>query len=279
LTICDQSLIEEAFDFLERQKMSPSEYFASTNSTASTNKEMLDEGIVDTPNSPLRSLVDLIKKEAKDPEDKTPDSGVGIEDIVKSFLDSPSSNYYRPSEEPEPWDLTQLNIQASLISLNSKVKVLCGQGAEIESFRSSSHGVTRVHSVHIHNTTPLLSTLNNNNGNGGGGIGGVGQWRKSLRSAESPTMSTSAGQEVTSATTISVATNAMTAMSVSEHGDWSEELRSSVKKLRLALDGLLKTSRLAHSIFRLQERNDLGHVLKYRRDICFSHAVRSFSNM
>jgi hypothetical protein len=60
-------------------------------------------------------------------EDKTPDSGVGIDEIVKSFLDSPSSNYYRPSEEPEPWDLTQLNIEASVISLNSKVKALCGQ--------------------------------------------------------------------------------------------------------------------------------------------------------
>jgi len=256
--------------------MSPAEYFASTSLSGSGNKDFVDEGIVDTPNSPLRSLVDLIKREAKDTgEDNTPDSGVGIEDIVKSFLDSPSSNYYRPSEEPEPWDLTQLNIQASLISLNSKVKVLCGQGAEIESFRSSSQGVSRVHSVHIHTTTPLLSTLNNN-----GASSGAVNWRKSLSSSTgSPVLSKNEKQPAETAVSATIESsgseiNAMTAMTVSEHGDWSEELRSSVKKLRLALDGLLKTSRLAHSIFRLQERNDLGHVLKYRRDICFSHAVR-----
>lgn len=50
-----------------------------------------------------------------------------------SFLDakimssSPSANYYRPTEEPEPLDLTQLNIEASVMCLVSKIKFLCGR--------------------------------------------------------------------------------------------------------------------------------------------------------
>jgi inositol polyphosphate-4-phosphatase len=51
----------------------------------------------------------------------------------KMFLDthamcsSPSANYYKPTDEPEPWDLTQLNIEASVMCLVSKVKFLCGR--------------------------------------------------------------------------------------------------------------------------------------------------------
>lgn len=45
----------------------------------------------------------------------------------RRFLDtqvmcsSPSANYYKPTDEPEPWDLTQLNIEASVMCLVSKV--------------------------------------------------------------------------------------------------------------------------------------------------------------
>lgn len=54
-------------------------------------------------------------------------------DPCKRFLDtqkmcnSPSANYYKPTDEPEPWDLTQLNIEASVMCLVSKVKFLCGR--------------------------------------------------------------------------------------------------------------------------------------------------------
>lgn len=58
----------------------------------------------------------------------------GVEcDVGKRFLDtqvmcsSPSANYYKPTDEPEPWDLTQLNIEASVMCLVSKVKFLCGR--------------------------------------------------------------------------------------------------------------------------------------------------------
>lgn len=40
---------------------------------------------------------------------------------------SPSANYYKPTDEPEPFDLTQLNIEASVMCLVSKVKFLCGR--------------------------------------------------------------------------------------------------------------------------------------------------------
>lgn len=45
----------------------------------------------------------------------------------QAMSSSPSANYYRPTEEPEPLDLTQLNIEASVMCLVSKVKFLCGR--------------------------------------------------------------------------------------------------------------------------------------------------------
>lgn len=43
------------------------------------------------------------------------------------MCNSPSANYYKPTDEPEPWDITQLNIEASVMCLVSKVKFLCGR--------------------------------------------------------------------------------------------------------------------------------------------------------
>jgi hypothetical protein len=43
------------------------------------------------------------------------------------MCNSPTANYYKPTDEPEPWDLTQLNIEASMMCLVSKVKFLCGR--------------------------------------------------------------------------------------------------------------------------------------------------------
>lgn len=58
--------------------------------------------------------------------------------------------------------------------------------------------------------------------------------------------------------------------------DWTSELRPSMRKLRQAMDGLLKTARLTHSVFRLQEDKGAAqracHV-RYRRHVVFSHAV------
>lgn len=50
-----------------------------------------------------------------------------------------------------------------------------------------------------------------------------------------------------------------------------------MRKLRQAMDGLLKTARLMHSVQRLQQdmrRTSATLATMYRRDVCFSQAVR-----
>lgn len=57
---------------------------------------------------------------------------------------SPSANFYRPTEEPEPLDLTQLNIEASVMCLVSKVKFLCGRcGSPAVRLRQPKQSVKR----------------------------------------------------------------------------------------------------------------------------------------
>lgn len=61
--------------------------------------------------------------------------------------------------------------------------------------------------------------------------------------------------------------------------DWASELRPSMRKLRQAMDGLLKTARLMHSVQRLQQdmrRTSQTLSTMYRRDVCFSQAVSSY---
>uniref|UniRef100_A0A2M4CZ46 phosphatidylinositol-3,4-bisphosphate 4-phosphatase n=1 Tax=Anopheles darlingi TaxID=43151 RepID=A0A2M4CZ46_ANODA len=58
--------------------------------------------------------------------------------------------------------------------------------------------------------------------------------------------------------------------------DWALELRPSMKKLRQAMDGLLKTARLMHSVQRLQQdmkKTSALLCIMYRRDVCFSQAL------
>ncbi|XP_068243281.1 inositol polyphosphate-4-phosphatase type I A isoform X3 [Palaemon carinicauda] len=67
-------------------------------------------------------------------------------------------------------------------------------------------------------------------------------------------------------------------ISDSDHVDWVGEVRPSMKKLRQAMDGLMRTARLVHSVFRLQQTPEAAqqsHMIKYRRDICFSQALTS----
>lgn len=63
---------------------------------------------------------------------------------TKVMSSSPSANYYRPTEEPEPLDLTQLNIEASVMCLVSKVKFLCGRcGSPAVRLRQPKHSGKR----------------------------------------------------------------------------------------------------------------------------------------
>ena len=134
------------------------------------------------------------------------------------MCESPGANYYKPTDEPEPYDLTQLNIEASVICLVSKVKFLCG--------RCGSPAVR-------------------------------------LRDRKSPGSGSKGNKFVEG-------------LSLDNVTDWVAELKPSMRKLRQAMDGLLKTARLTHSVFRVQE--DPKYALKmsqiqYRRDVCFSQAV------
>lgn len=73
------------------------------------------------------------------------------------MCNSPSANYYKPTDEPEPWDLTQLNIEASVMCLVSKVKFLCG--------RCSSPAVRLRNKNGIDRNQTLKNCLANNRNN------------------------------------------------------------------------------------------------------------------
>jgi inositol polyphosphate-4-phosphatase len=64
--------------------------------------------------------------------------------------------------------------------------------------------------------------------------------------------------------------------------DWASELRPSMKKLRQAMDILLKTARIIHSVQRLQQdtkKTSSNLAIAFRRDVCFSQALTTLINV
>ncbi|CAG9864295.1 unnamed protein product [Phyllotreta striolata] len=176
------------------------------------------------------------------------------QDAGRTFLDtnimcnSPSANYYKPTDEPEPWDITQLNIEASVMCLVSKVKFLCG--------RCGSPAVR----LKPRNTKkPVIVEQS------GGGKGAI----------------TDKEVEAVSKAIDKIVKNGnkfTDGLDINKINDWASELRPSMRKLRLAMDGLLKTARLTHSVFRVQESPKVAQRfcnVRYRRDVCFSQALTS----
>ncbi|XP_029163498.1 type I inositol 3,4-bisphosphate 4-phosphatase isoform X3 [Nylanderia fulva] len=232
-------------------------------------------------------------------------------DPCKRFLDtqkmcnSPSANYYKPTDEPEPWDLTQLNIEASVMCLVSKVKFLCGRCSSpavrlrnkgslgrSQSLKgclpSNRHNVEVVtiqpkNGLKCEESNKLLDESNE-------------QRQQSSPGLEKPALS-KAKEGITdtycnsSSNEVCQAVDSMTRVIKSNSGqrnkftegldfasivDWTSELRPSMKKLRQAMDGLLKTARLTHSVFRVQEDSKAAQRacnVRYRRDVCFSQAL------
>lgn len=186
-------------------------------------------------------------------------------DSGRMFLDtqvmcsSPSANYYKPTDEPEPWDLTQLNIEASVMCLVSKVKFLCG--------RCGSPAVRLRQNQKISRKTVIIDQP-------GPHIGSK-DVKNFKRESEAVT------KAVNSVTKVVRNGNKFTdGLDLNKIVDWSAELRPSMKKLRQAMDGLLKTARLTHSVFRVQEDPKGAQRVcnvRYRRDVCFSQAVSIFS--
>ncbi|XP_021932968.1 type I inositol 3,4-bisphosphate 4-phosphatase isoform X2 [Zootermopsis nevadensis] len=259
--------------------------------------------------------------DVSDVEDRSIGMSNGFDcDLGRRFLDtqamcsSPSANYYKPTDEPEPWDLTQLNIEASVMCLVSKVKFLCGRcGSPAVRLRSSQRGMGRSRSFRGGLSTQATAdegsgkdsvvTVQPTSTNGGSNISSTGDIieknakekieDKSQR-LESIGLSTSMSSDdvinkavdtVQKAVNGAVGRNCSTVRNKFTEGldfasivDWTCELRPSMRKLRQAMDGLLKTARLTHSVFRVQE--DVRGAqracnVRYRRDVCFSQALTS----
>ncbi|XP_059618868.1 inositol polyphosphate-4-phosphatase type I A [Phlebotomus argentipes] len=195
---------------------------------------------------------------------------------TKVMSSSPSANYYRPTEEPEPLDLTQLNIEASVMCLVSKVKFLCGRcGSPAVRLRQPKSVVKR---SGFTATPPDVVTSQP-------GLQNVPQEAETsaqVVSAKPPNLCskdlnlalTQAIGEVTRK--VKKGNKFTDGLDLSMTTDWTSELRPSMRKLRQAMDGLLKTARLIHSVQRLQQdmkRTTATLNIMYRRDVCFSQAL------
>ncbi|KAL1457024.1 hypothetical protein WDU94_001701 [Cyamophila willieti] len=167
---------------------------------------------------------------------------------------SPSANYYRPCEEPEPWDLTQLNIEASVMCLVSKVKFLCGRCGS-PAPRVKSKAPQRSSTFREESASKLRHPVDT-------GTPQPESLPASINSSCPP--APRKGNKFTDGLDLSCIS------------DWPAELRPAMKKLRLAMDGLLKTARLTHSVFRLTEDRKAAQRacnVRYRRHVCFSQAL------
>lgn len=207
------------------------------------------------------------EKDARYCNNKLDREGKMDPDTGRMFLDtqamctSPSANYYKPTDEPEPWDLTQLNIEASVMCLVSKVKFLCGRcGSPAVRLRSDQRPITKP----VITCQPSSQNENSKNMNGCEKING--QDKAVYKAVDSVTKMVRNGNKFTDG------------LDLNKIIDWAAELRPSMRKLRQAMDGLLKTARLTHSVFRVQEDPRAAQRVcnvRYRRDVCFSQALTS----
>lgn len=196
-----------------------------------------------------------------------------------AFLDTKvltSSDFYRPSEEPEPLDLTQLNIEASVMCLVSKVKFLCGRcgspAVRLRQPRNSISSLKRESAPDVVTSQPISNENSNRNS-----VSSITftNGSKSMPSKDLNLALTEAVGEVTRK--VKKGNKFTDGLDLSLTTDWANELRPSMKKLRQAMDGLLKTARLIHSVQRLHQdtkKITSNLAIMYRRDVCFSQAVR-----
>lgn len=188
---------------------------------------------------------------------------------TKMMSNSASANYYRPTEEPEPLDLTQLNIEASVMCLVSKVKFLCGRcGSPAVRLRQPKQAIKRSFLIQPPDVVTKQPANNCVVAGGGGGE----NTKKELNLA----LLSNAVGEVTRKVAATGGNKFTEGLDLSQTTDWASELRPSMRKLRQAMDGLLKTARLVHSVQRLQQdtrRTTANLATMFRRDVCFSQAV------
>lgn len=198
-----------------------------------------------------------------------------------AFLDTKvmtSSDFYRPSEEPEPLDLTQLNIEASVMCLVSKVKFLCGRcgspAIRLRQPRTSISSLKRESMTDVVTSQPISEINGQSNSNPITLTNGNSKSNNNMPSKDLNLALSEAVGEV--ARKVKKGNKFTDGLDLSLTTDWASELRPSMKKLRQAMDGLLKTARLIHSVQRLhQDTKKITSNLSimYRRDVCFSQAV------
>ncbi|KAH8367681.1 hypothetical protein KR084_001456 [Drosophila pseudotakahashii] len=176
---------------------------------------------------------------------------------TKLMSSSPSANYYRPTEEPEPLDLTQLNIEASVMCLVSKLKFFCG--------RCDSPAIRLRHPK-----APIKRE----------GFAVAPQQAPDVIAAPSAAAKQAPNLELDlkpgGSVPVKKGNKFTDGLDLSMTTDWAAELRPSMRKLRHAMDRLLKTARLMHSVQRLQQDmrcNRIQASIMYRRDVCFSQAL------
>lgn len=189
-----------------------------------------------------------------------------------AFLDTKvmtSTDFYRPSEEPEPLDLTQLNIEASVMCLVSKVKFLCGRcgspAVRLRQPRNSISSIKRGSAPDVVTSQPISDVSKESISiTKPGNISSKDLNLALTQAVGEVTRKVKKGNKFTDGLDLSLTT------------DWASELRPSMKKLRQAMDGLLKTARLMHSVQRLHQdtkKITSNLAISYRRDVCFSQAV------
>lgn len=196
---------------------------------------------------------------------------------TKTMTSCPSANYYRPTEEPEPLDLTQLNIEASVMCLVSKVKFLCGRcGSPAVRLRTpkapTQRGFNSLPPDIVTNQPSLTPSIDETH------ISLEPTTETKQENITNPVNLNLALSEAVGevARKVKKGNKFTDGLDLSMTNDWASELRPSMRKLRHAMDGLLKTARLMHSVERLQQdmkRTGFTLSTMYRRDVCFSQAV------
>lgn len=205
------------------------------------------------------------------------DKGKEVEFLESEFdCECDISNCYQSGDEPEPWDLTQLNIEASVMCLVSKVKFLCGRcGSPAVRLRNHKMGLTIEKQIN-----EQLRQANSSAGNSSESDKNTKDFSQNGSTITSSLADTDSAlvEAVDSVKKLVKKGNKFTdGLKLDEVRDWSEELQPSMRKLKQAMDGLLKTGRLTRSALQLKcehpHRTRALTALQMRRDTCFSQAL------
>ena len=124
----EPDVVEAAFDFLDQIKVpqSPSHTLTLASRNYSVHSNLA--GYL----SPESSLDKTLGQHVSPPDSSNDGLDVRLKEKlnVAPIHDSGEAKYYCSTDEPEPWDLIKLNLQASFICLSAKVSSLCSASHE-----------------------------------------------------------------------------------------------------------------------------------------------------